>query len=89
MFSPDGSIVASDDQNDVKLWNAATGELLNTLSGHKSIVNSLSFNPDGKTLVSGSWDITIRLWDVSTGKHKKTLTGHKHLVYSVGIQPRW
>lgn len=84
-FSPNGSILASSDQNDVKLWNSATGEHLNTLKGHTSIVKSLSFSPDGKTLGSGSWDTTIRLWDVPIGEHKKTLTGHKHWVYSVSF----
>ena len=53
-----------------------------TFEGHTSSVSSLAFNPNGKTLASGSWDNTIRLWDVITGEHLKTLTGHTGSVTS-------
>src|SRR5437867_2879664 len=34
---------------------------------HAASVEQLVFSPDGKVLVSSSWDGTLRLWDVSTG----------------------
>ena len=58
-----------------------------TLIGHERSVQSVSFSPDGQTIVSGSSDNTIRLWDVGTGKHLRTLTGHKGPVYSVSFSP--
>ncbi|MDZ8264721.1 WD40 repeat domain-containing protein, partial [Nostoc sp. ChiQUE01b] len=36
---------------------------INTLEGHSSLVYSVVFSPDGKTLASGSDDNTIKLWD--------------------------
>ncbi len=45
-----------------------------TLTGHKYHIDSVTFSPDGKTLISGGQDGTVLLWDVSTGKPKKTLT---------------
>ncbi|MGB3767803.1 MAG: AAA family ATPase, partial [Phormidesmis sp.] len=39
----------------------------NLLTGHEYGVDSVSFSPDGKTLVSGSRDRTVRLWDATTG----------------------
>ena len=33
---------------------------------HGSVVTSLSYSKDGKTIVSASWDTTVRLWDAAT-----------------------
>ena len=32
-------------------------------SAHSDWVRSVAFSPDGKTIVSGSWDKTIKVWD--------------------------
>ena len=37
------------------------------LQGHTNLVNSVAFSPDGRHLVSGSFDQTIRVWDALTG----------------------
>ena len=31
-------------------------------SAHSGDVNSVAFSPDGKTIVSGSWDRTLKVW---------------------------
>ncbi|MFM6403362.1 MAG: WD40 repeat domain-containing protein, partial [Microcystis sp.] len=36
---------------------------------------SVNFSPDGKTLVSGSWDKTIKLWSNETGWDLDALMG--------------
>ena len=35
---------------------------------HRGAVNSASFSPDGKRLVTASDDTTARVWDAGTGK---------------------
>ena len=32
-------------------------------SAHNRVVSSVAFSPDGKTIVSGSWDKTLKVWD--------------------------
>jgi WD40 repeat protein len=59
----------------------------NRLEGHDNWVTSVSFSPDGKTLVSGSYDNTIKLWNVETGKEIRTLKGHDNSVNSVNFSP--
>ncbi len=66
-FSRDGQILASTDALNVRLWSVKDGSLLHTLSGHKNIVEVLSFLPDGATLASADYDGTIKFWRISDG----------------------
>ncbi|MCA2689081.1 MAG: hypothetical protein IM467_09265, partial [Microcystis sp. M137S2] len=82
---PDGkTLVSGSWDNTIKLWNVETGQEIRTLKGHDSVVSSVNFSPDGKTLVSSA-DKTIKLWDVETGQEIRTLKGHDDSVYSVNF----
>ncbi|MEM7533867.1 MAG: hypothetical protein AAF639_16905 [Chloroflexota bacterium] len=52
-WSPDGNILASVSlDHNMYLWDAATGQLLQTLVGHTDDVGSMSWSPDGSALAS-------------------------------------
>lgn len=93
-YSPDGnwmavSTTANSTENDpnfsepgvVALYNAA-GELKTTLQGHQMAVTSVDFSPDGKSLVSTSWDKTAIVWDLASYQPRLTLRGHSSQVFS-------
>jgi len=49
----------------VRIWDVASGALVERLRGHRDSVYSVAFTPDGKGLISGSLDKTLKYWDVS------------------------
>ena len=65
--SPDGSMITKvssiHGSGTFQLWDAKTGELLSTHTGHTNYVKALAFSENSKTLATGSWDGTILLWD--------------------------
>ncbi len=65
----------------------AVGRLGTTPLRHAGWVHSVAFAPDGKTLVSGSWDRTIRRWELATGKELGRLLGHTHVVEGLAFTP--
>ena len=68
-FSQDGCKLASgSDDHTIKLWNVATGKILQTLKGHLDSVTSVVFAASGNKLFSSSKDGTVRCWDVHNGK---------------------
>jgi WD40 repeat protein len=64
-----------------RIWDAISGKLLRTLSGHTNAVNTATFSPDGKRILTSSNDNTSRIWDSESGQSLYTLTGHTGLVY--------
>jgi WD40 repeat protein len=71
----------------IRLWDLEDGRMIRSFSGHTNVVSSIAFSPDGKTLVSSSFDKTIRLWDVATGKELKRFVGHTGPVECVAFTP--
>jgi WD40 repeat protein len=73
VYSPDGTQIAVNDENNVILWDAKTKEQIAVLEGHTDSVSLLAYSPDGTVLASGGWDQTILVWDVSSGQELYTI----------------
>jgi WD40 repeat protein len=98
-FSPDGRWLASGaegagehegdttPEGELKVWDAATGELRHNLWGHSGVVNVVLFSPDGERLVSGSDDQTVKIWEPVFGHEVLTLRGHTGSVHGIAFSP--
>jgi WD40 repeat protein len=80
-------LASSSTDQTIKLWDLATGECLQTLTGHHACVWSVAFAPEGTQLASAAEDNTIKLWDLATGACVQTLTGHQRWVKAIGFSP--
>jgi RNA polymerase sigma factor (sigma-70 family) len=87
-FSPDGKTLASGSGRGVRIWEAATGEILfNLEAAPGDCVLPLAFAPDGKTLAAGGLGHTIRVWDLRTGTVWRDLQGHEGKVFGLVFSP--
>jgi WD40 repeat protein len=71
----------------VWVWNASTGQLQRTYSGHSDWVISLACSPDGRYIASGSFDKTVQVWEAATGRQVVIYHGHSDKICSVAWSP--
>lgn len=87
-FAPDGKLLAaSSGDKKVRVWDVATGRVVQMFADHLDVVLSVAFSPEGKTIASGSDDNTVRLWSAATGRLETTLRGHTFSVNCVAFSP--
>ncbi|MDZ8052932.1 MAG: WD40 repeat domain-containing protein [Aulosira sp. ZfuVER01] len=61
----------------VKVWDAQTLKLLNTLPGYSTFLTSLTISPDGQTIVFNDCCST-KLWNWRNNKYISDVDGIKH-----------
>jgi WD40 repeat protein len=74
VFSSDRNTIAYASMNKIKLCSVTDGLLLKTLSGHTSGIKTMAISPDGKYLVSGSYDCSFKIWNLPDGSLRVTNT---------------
>eukprot|EP00913_Durusdinium_trenchii_P008989 g8455.t1 len=88
-FTPDGRhiLTTRGPENSIQKWDIASGQSVQTFSGHTKPTNTLAISPDGRRMLSGGVDATVRLWDLKTGKQLRLLSGHQRSVRTVQFSP--
>lgn len=73
--------------NEIRIYNFPTGEIVETLKGHSNLVLDLDFNQEGNILVSGAMDRKVIVWGKENGNFTlyKEFSHHSDDVYGVGI----
>ncbi len=105
-FSPTGQLLASAAHDGkLRLFDLVKNALAKDINAHISVVAkqnvpnpiySLTFSPDGKQILTISYDNSLKLWDVAGGnmirefkpfKEKEFVKGHQEPVYSAAFSP--
>jgi hypothetical protein len=96
--SPDKSAVAAGRGNELHIYDAGSGKYIRSLyepnlltadskpvkAAHLSIVDSLTYSPDGKYLASGAFQ-EVKVWDAQTGLLRFKLTGFADRVVALAF----
>ncbi|KAI1740484.1 WD40-repeat-containing domain protein [Xylaria scruposa] len=87
-MEPMNFIVASEDHNVYAFDMRSVQRALNIYKGHVAAVMDVDWSPDGRGLISGSYDRTIRLWNRDEGVSRDIYhTKRMQRVFSVGWSP--
>jgi WD40 repeat protein/serine/threonine protein kinase len=86
-LSAEGKYVLSgSNDSTIRVWDAATGRCVRTLTGHDRTVNCVVGDLyNGREVLSGSYDCTLRLWEIDTGLCIRKFEGHDGCVYSAYV----
>jgi WD40 repeat protein len=79
---PEPKLIVQDDDD---LPQGALARVGTVRLRHGSVVTSLAYSKDGKTLASGSWDTTIRFWDPANGVEKRVISAARTKVVTIAL----
>lgn|GEM_PF-4596838 len=97
-FSPDGNSLLcpgfkpaehEPELRDHSIWLIEWREdkVVGRLKGHTDAVTAALFLPDGRHVLSSSFDGTLRLWDSQTQKEVRRFEGHEKAVFNPSLSP--
>ncbi len=94
-FSPDGQWIATGNlNNQLEIWEAATGERIWMLASSEpaessvpAFIKQVVYSPDGSLLGSASSDGSIRVWEPPGDKPLIDLSGHSRAASCLAFNP--
>jgi WD40 repeat protein len=89
-INPDGQTFASLSDDEIVLWDLATGEVRQRFGSGSGRNLELAWAPDGGKLISGGWGSRVELWE-TTGVKIRDFVGHSGTVWGLAWSPdgRW
>jgi WD40 repeat protein len=81
-------VVTASADNTARVWNTASGKLVEELKGHTGKIYSADFNHSGNLVVTASADKTVRVWDTASGKQLDELKDHTDEVNRAVFSPK-
>lgn len=91
-FSPDSRCLAAAGRlrgstGIAKVWDLADGRLLRSLDSPKTLLWSVAFSPDGRSVVTGDSFGSLLLWELASGRQRHAFIGHESRTYSLAFSP--
>lgn len=94
-FSPDGRFLLSgrglnfsdDDDTVLRIFDAATGEMLRSFKGSAGDISALDVSADGRRVLAGSLDGSLLLWEMDREKPAQSFKGHSQAIRSAAFSP--
>jgi WD40 repeat protein/serine/threonine protein kinase len=86
-LSTDGRLALTGGQNGLQLWDIATGNVIWTVNGPETRLNTVRMTADGRFAVTGGiWSYPV-VRDVHTGRPVRVLDGHERGVRGFALTP--
>jgi WD40 repeat protein/serine/threonine protein kinase len=82
-LSPDGRRVAGCGDGPTRVWDTASGAVVQRLGGESGRVYAVSYDGRGERLAAAGTDRVVRLFDAASGALLRTLLGHGDTVFDV------
>ena len=67
------------------MWDAYTGERVQTLQEHPGLVTAVAWSPYGDVLICGGSDGMLRWWDVGSGQCVRVQAAHQGTLQAIKV----
>lgn len=82
------TVISGSGDKTIRIWDLQQSRTLQTLIGHRSMINTLALSTDQLTLFSAGSDQDILIWDLATGKVKQTIAAaHSSPINTLTLSP--
>jgi len=80
-------MVSGGEDKKVNMWAIGKPNVILSLSGHTTPIESVQFNSSEELVCAGSQSGTLKIWDLEAAKIVRTLSGHKANIRSLDFHP--